>query len=151
MNGRRNLTFVARVGTLEELGLERHRVLFNRLTIGGMSGDEAEENLEPYTPRRYRIIRSRWQSHALRTFLRQLDALHFVTWQRPNARTLRWAHPRLRFEPQEPDFVDSPAPVGLWRNCYDANWLADLTPGQRCSLEIIEEEYVFDLPDVEAD
>ncbi|KAI0375843.1 hypothetical protein BV20DRAFT_932670 [Pilatotrama ljubarskyi] len=129
------------------MGLYNHLILLDRITIRGMSDDEAEMHGDA-KPITYRIIRLAWQSLALRTFLRMLDALHNETWQRPNPRTLRWTAPRIRYESAESRVEEGRPPVGLWRNCYDATWLAGLTPQQLLDLDIVDEDYdfIFNLP-----
>ncbi|KAI0362866.1 hypothetical protein BV20DRAFT_984170 [Pilatotrama ljubarskyi] len=139
---RRHTLFTGRVATLRELGLYNHLILLHRISVRGMSDDEADvhEGRSVFT---YRIIRSAWQSLALRTFLRMIDVLHTETWQRANPRTLRWTSPRIRYESGESRVEEGRPPIGLWRNCYDATWLAGLTPEQVLELDIVDEDYDF--------
>ncbi|KAI0669284.1 hypothetical protein C8Q78DRAFT_977718, partial [Trametes maxima] len=120
--------------------LQRNHILFNRLTASAMSGDETEPGS---TVGRYRIIRARWQSAELRAFLRALDDIYREAWR---STVVRWgSRPRNRCSEGDWVTVDSPAPVGLWRNCYDSVWLGSLTLDERDALEIEEEDYHFDL------
>lgn len=41
---------------------------------------------------------------------------------------------------------DGVAPIGLWWNCYDANWLKLLPPHVCKSLHLIKADYDFSLP-----
>ena len=58
--------------------------------------------------------------------------------------------PRERLELADGETVDSPAPKGLWRNCYNPAWLKGLKPYQYEALQIIDEDYEFSL-DARAD
>ena len=53
--------------------------------------------------------------------------------------------PRQRVELAQPKTINSPAPKGLWRNCYDPQWLARLPQHEQSALNIIDEDYDFSL------
>ncbi|PIL28469.1 hypothetical protein GSI_08507 [Ganoderma sinense ZZ0214-1] len=55
--------------------------------------------------------------------------------------------PRWRVALEEPRVVNSAAPVGLWRNCYDPGWLKKLDAPRRRLLKIINEDFDFTMPD----
>ena len=40
-------------------------------------------------------------------------------------------------------FDHAPAPIGLWRNCYNPVWLQSLKPHVLESLQIINSDYDF--------
>ncbi|EIW59759.1 uncharacterized protein TRAVEDRAFT_121182 [Trametes versicolor FP-101664 SS1] len=122
-------------------GVDRHFALLTRLSPSNMSGDETEA--AEATRRTYRIIKARWQSAALRTFLRALDAKRRDLWENPPQPRLWWNAPRIRVESANSE-EDGRAPIGLWRNCYDEEWLQALKPEQREALEVVDEDYNFD-------
>ncbi|RDX40339.1 hypothetical protein OH76DRAFT_1490365 [Lentinus brumalis] len=99
--------------------------LFSLLRPIHMSGDETDGPVKTHPPT-FRIVEARWQSFAFKTFLRTLDTLYRE----------RWAHP-----------VGDRATPGLWKNCYDKEWLASLRPHVRESLQIIDTNYDFTTPD----
>ncbi|KAI0653768.1 hypothetical protein C8Q70DRAFT_927064 [Cubamyces menziesii] len=138
--------YESRLRVIASTGLERHLLLFDRLTADNMSDDDTDRPAY-HLPRTYRIIESRWQSLVLKTFLRGLDALYRQgVWDRSRPRVrFAGASPRVRI-PQEggPEADGCPA-AGLWRNCYDEGWLRSLDADQRDVLAIIEEDYDFSL------
>ncbi|KAI0368827.1 hypothetical protein BV20DRAFT_947330 [Pilatotrama ljubarskyi] len=135
------------------MGLERHAILFDRLEPQNMSGDETDGSRRKL-PMAYRIIESRWQSDALKTFMRTLDAMYRGAWAKPGPgqRATGGNAPRTRVVRPGGPAEDGHAPVGLWRNCYDRDWLRGLQPYQRRALKIINADYDFDLtPEVDVD
>ncbi len=105
-----------------------------------MSGDELENARA--THRRYRIIEAQWMSTALRTFLRRLDSIYI---EYCATRGGGGSGPRERIPYPTPKVEDSPAPDGLWRNCYDDAWLASRPAHRLRKLQIIESNYDFSL------
>ncbi|OJT07710.1 hypothetical protein TRAPUB_1400 [Trametes pubescens] len=149
-NYRKKALFDARLAVVLDRGLERHSVLFDRLTARDMSGDETETYGGQRTlPATYQIVETRWQSKEFKTFMRTLDAMHRNDWetaqfgQRANARL--GSPPRTRILRADDSAEDGYAPRGLWRNCYDQDWLHDLAPPFALDLGIIDTDYNFDL------
>lgn len=130
-----------------ELNLNRHKRLFSLLRPVHMSGDETDGPVKTHPPT-FRIIEARWQSFAFKTFLRTLDALYRERWAHPvGDRATPGNPPRSRIErPESGRDEDGVAPVGLWRNCYDKEWLNALRPHVREALQIIDADYDFTLP-----
>ncbi|KAH9938782.1 uncharacterized protein BXZ73DRAFT_44417, partial [Epithele typhae] len=131
-----------RVFAVTYLGLERHFVLIDKLEPRHMSSDEMDPTTLPGCAKIFYIIECRWQSQELKLFLRGLDEIyHTHVLTRGGG-----GNPfRQRQEAQNPKVVDGCAPEGLWRNCYDRDWLDSLKPYQRRELNIIDSHYNFDL------
>ena len=129
----------------------QHRRLFTILRPCHMSGDETDGEMKQHFPK-FRIIASRWQSLALRTFLWALDAIYRDMWAAPiGKRATAGNPPRYRIPDERepsPEEDKSIAPIGLWRNCYDPDFLASLKPHVRASLHIIDSDYDFSLEPV---
>ncbi len=81
-----------------------------------------------------------WQSRDYKDFMHGLDKI----WKM-NRRSKGGNLPRKRIELADPTWVDSEAPPGLWRNCYDDEWLRKQPHQKRIELRIINEEYDFSL------
>lgn len=135
--------FHARLRTVESVGLQQHAALFDRLNPQNMSGDEQDGQVFPL---RYRIIESRWQSSQLKTFLRELDAIHLKDRGLSESVHLSGQLPRVRVVAEDSPVEDGYPAVGLWRNCYDSDWLQALQRSQRDTLGVIDEDYDFALP-----
>lgn len=126
-------------------GLRRHVGLLKKLQPKHVSPDE------PVVPNdrhcwTFHIVEAKWQSQAYKRFMRGLDEL------RANGRAVAIGDhnpggnvPRSRVELLHPKLVASPAPKGLWQNCYDSDWLRQLQPFQYEALEVIERDYDFSL------
>lgn len=139
--------YASRVGTLGEAGLEHHVALFNRLRVRDMSDDESDDITSPGR-KIYRITRAKWQSRVLRAFVRGLDAKYLELREDASRSGRWWITPRIRVEHPEasrPAQDPPPAPIGLWRNCYDQDWLDSLSPSERAALQVEDEDYNFDL------
>ncbi|OJT15389.1 hypothetical protein TRAPUB_8056 [Trametes pubescens] len=144
----------ARKGTLHEsrlcvivsmdMGLERHYLLFQHLLPQNMSGDETDgpPGLPRKTPMLYRIVEALWQSAALKAFLRALDVMYREDWGK---RAPGGNPPRTRVLREDGRVEEGHPPEGLWRNCYDQEWLQSLRPYRRRALRIIDADYDFDL------
>lgn len=111
-----------------------------------MSGDETDGDVKVHPPA-YRIVEPRWQSLQLKTFLRALDTMYRERWAEPPVgRATSGNAPRLRIETNART-EEGVAPIGLWRNCYDARWLGSLKAHVLRSLQVQEEDYDFSLKD----
>ncbi|KAJ8457003.1 hypothetical protein ONZ51_g11788 [Trametes cubensis] len=146
INSRKKTLFNARLTVILEMGLGRHLILFDRLLPQNMSGDETD-GPRRVLPMTYRVVESRWQSVALKSFLRALDAMYREDWERPRhgQRAKGGNPPRTRLIRAGGPVEDGYAPVGLWRNCYDSEWLKNLPSYQRRALKIINADYDFDV------
>ncbi|KAJ3006967.1 hypothetical protein NUW54_g3733 [Trametes sanguinea] len=126
--------------------LSRHRILFDRLSANNMSGDETDGEKVEHAPV-YRIILAEWQSDDLRAFLWALDAMYIKYWEKPpESRRTKGNAPRTRVLRGDSRTVPGTAPMGLWRNCYNAAWLAKKKEWEVEALQIIDEDYDFTLP-----
>ncbi|KAI0686178.1 hypothetical protein C8Q76DRAFT_636259, partial [Earliella scabrosa] len=131
--------------------LFKHKILFDRLRPGHMSGDEAVTmgtgDDRQQHPRVYHIVELAWQSEEFKTFVRTLDEWNIENFRIKVGRKLSGGNsPRERIALAKPRVIDSPAPKGLWRNCYSPTWLAALKPHVREQLQIIDKDYDFSLP-----
>ncbi|RDX51288.1 hypothetical protein OH76DRAFT_1347265, partial [Lentinus brumalis] len=132
--------------------LVQHKALFEKLKPRHMSGDEPEfevSNDERQAhPRVFFITDAFWQSGPLVTLFRSLDAWNVQDWRQSIGDNLPGGNPpRKRVELANPKVVNSPAPKGLWRNCYNDAWLATLKKHEIRKLRIINKDYDFKLPD----
>ena len=119
-----------------------------------MSDDEPDGNSsdEENKSRRltYFIVESAWQSQALIEFFRILDKWHIQDLrEKVGDKATGGNPPRKRVPVVGGRVADTPAPQGLWRNCYNATWLANLKPHVRRRLQVIDEDYDFTLPEYE--
>ena len=136
----------SRTYVVVDFKLSEHKALFAKLRPIHMSGDETDGD-EKSIPPTFRIINVRWMSRELRLFLRTLDALYRERWAKPiGNRATAGNAPRYRVERSNGRWEDGVAPIGLWRNCYDSAWLKSLRPHVRASLNIIDADYNFSLP-----
>ena len=116
-----------------------------------MSGDEAvvessTDNRQAH-PRVFFIVEAAWQSEPFKRFVRTLDEWNIEDWRQKVGDILPGGNsPRRRVALATPRVVNSPAPIGLWRNCYDPGWLKKLKGHVRERLQIIDEDYDFSLP-----
>ncbi|KAI0688934.1 hypothetical protein C8Q76DRAFT_598459, partial [Earliella scabrosa] len=130
--------------------LARHKILFDMLAGRHMSGDEAvvkgvEDDRQQH-PRSYHIVEAAWQSDEFKAFVRMLDEWHIEDWQLKVGDRLQGGNtPRVRIALAKPRVINSPAPTGLWRNCYNPGWLRSLKEHVREQLQIIDEDYDFTL------
>lgn len=116
-----------------------------------MSADETAGEEKAHPPV-YDIVEARWQSLELKTFLRALDRMYREDWASPiGERASSGSAPRVRRESLDPRVEDGIAPIGLWRNCYDAEWLASLQPHEIEHLDILDKDYDFSLRPIPVD
>lgn len=127
------------------MGYGRHSILLSMMAASNMSGDETD-GPEVDHPPVYRIILASWQSIDLRNFLWAIDAKYIGHWEKPaNKRRIGGNPPRVRNLREECRTVRGVAPVGLWRNCYNEEWLSKLDDYEIENLEIKEQDYDFTL------
>ncbi|EGO23668.1 hypothetical protein SERLADRAFT_438980 [Serpula lacrymans var. lacrymans S7.9] len=128
--------------------LQRHENnLLVLLDATAMSGDETDNEVQG-APKTYLISRPHWQSPEMKDFMRKLDHIYRENWRNPHGRRATAGNaPRIRIASNrcEPGH----APRGLWRNCYDSNWLKDLRGWQRDKLDIVDKDYDFTISDSE--
>ncbi|KAI0738694.1 hypothetical protein C8Q80DRAFT_1113287, partial [Daedaleopsis nitida] len=119
--------------------LLRHCALLSKLKPAHVSPDKPADPDNPDC-RKFHIIEARWQSKAYKTFMRDIDK------KSAQSRANKSGNKRReRIELAIPETINSEAPVGLWRNCYDVMWLKSLEPHEFHALEVIEDEYDFSL------
>ena len=132
---------------MDRHGLLRHAALLNKLRPCHMSGDEATVETgagdSGTSGQAYHIIEAAWQSQEFKTCMRDLDVWNIRDF---DANGSSGSRPRRRVALLEPHIVDSSAPVGLWRNCYNPSWLKTLDKPRRRLLRIIDEDFDFTLP-----
>ena len=131
--------------------MDHHLALFANIEAAHLSGDEAAlgNDAKQAQYNLFYIVEAAWQSRDFRTFVRKLDRW-YIYHSRPKVgdRQRGGNRPRIREElPKgKARVVDSIAPRGLWRNCYDSHWLATLKNTDREDLGMIDEDYDFTLP-----
>lgn len=111
-----------------------------------MSGDEAEDD-EAERAGIYTIVEAEWQSDPLKTFLRALDTQYIKGWSTcVGDRGHGGKRPRRRIaKVSDAKVVDSVAPIGLWRNCYNAAWVERQDAWFIRDLCIVDRDYDFSL------
>ncbi|KAI1788737.1 hypothetical protein LXA43DRAFT_628877 [Ganoderma leucocontextum] len=133
--------------TVNRHGLLRHAALFDKLEPCHMSGDEAAVAKEGAgtgsAGQAYHIVEAAWQSREFKICMRDLDVWNIQDFgvDRPSG-----SRPRWRVALETPRVVNSTAPAGLWRNCYDPHWLKKLDAPRRRLLRIIDQDFDFTLP-----
>lgn len=116
-----------------------------------MSGDECK-TAQDMLLNIWVIVEAEWQSDPLKLLLRKLDVLYQV-YRLKSGRIGgdgkesfgRGRGPRTRVSRPDGRIVNSEAPVGLWRNCYNPDWLKKLRPHNIKELHIVDEDYDFTL------
>ncbi|RPD60316.1 hypothetical protein L226DRAFT_471643, partial [Lentinus tigrinus ALCF2SS1-7] len=123
-----------------------HLELIVRLTPVNHSEDETDVDLPRKRSRacRFRIVLSEWMSEKLRDFLRALDKEYIDEWETsPARRRAGGSAPRERVTTTPLlSTLGTPA-IGLWRNCYNSNWLSTLKRHEYRDLQVIESDYDF--------
>ena len=108
-----------------------------------MSDDEYEmEGKLRRHPAIYKSFRPAWRSVDLGNFLHALDDLYREDWGR--GKTVAGNPPRTRIEDRIA--ASGAVPKGLWRNCYDEEWLKAQRPYFVNELEIIDSDFDLDIP-----
>ncbi|EIW65127.1 uncharacterized protein TRAVEDRAFT_108669 [Trametes versicolor FP-101664 SS1] len=129
------------------LGEGRHKVLFERLSAANMSEDETDGDAVEHPPV-YRIVIAEWQSEEFKLFLWALDALYRIHWKAPPASRCKSGNPprtRVLREGAGCKTIPGTAAPGLWRNCYNPEWLRKLKAHDLAELDIQEGIYDFSL------
>ncbi|KAJ2970977.1 hypothetical protein NUW54_g12609 [Trametes sanguinea] len=157
-NSRKNTmqSFVTRQAVLVDNGWDHHLRIFALLKAEDMSGDETDRDADnkKIHPPSFTIQEPRWSSVTFTEFRRKLDKWRHLDWQVPDENGAYKGGNGPRTRNSVGKIVNVRPPKGLYRNCYDENWLSTLKPHQYRSLRVIDEEYDFALPnpsDVEAD
>ncbi|KAJ2981474.1 hypothetical protein NUW54_g10870 [Trametes sanguinea] len=136
-NSRKNTLYMSREEVLLKHDWTRHLELFAKLKPEFMSGDETDRDDDgrKLHPPSFTIVEPEWAS---------------IEYQPTVDGDYKGGNgPRVRnFKGK---MVDSPAPKGLWRNCYNQAWVSKLKPHQLRSLSIVEEDYDFALPSEDED
>lgn len=114
------------------------------LAAANMSGDETDGDKVTFPPV-YRIVITEWQSLELRTCLWRMDSKYINYWCAPGPvkRRVSGNPIRVRVIREDSRTVPGVAPIGLWRNCYNPDWLAKLEDWEVELLEIVDEPYDF--------
>uniref|UniRef100_A0A5K1JYU2 Thiol-transferase Tc52 n=1 Tax=Ganoderma boninense TaxID=34458 RepID=A0A5K1JYU2_9APHY len=142
-SSRQKTTLICRSYVVAIYGLLEHVLMFTKLAPVHMSGDEAESE-EARRKGMYVIIEAEWQSKDFKNFVRSLDERYLDDWDKGVGNRKRGRPPRQRYTAvSKPYVVDSVAPVGLWRNCYDLTWLHKQPAWIIRELDIIDEDYNF--------
>ncbi len=146
-------TYKVRVKVIDNHNFINHVELFEMLQPCHMSGDEAvvaEEDDRQLLPHVFHIVEAAWQSKEFKVFVRTLDDWNIEDQRQKTGESQSGGNcPRRRIEKADPSVVNSRAPIGLWRNCYDEEWLRSLKPHVRERLNIIPDDYNFSLPNYE--
>ncbi|PIL35031.1 hypothetical protein GSI_02818 [Ganoderma sinense ZZ0214-1] len=140
-----------RLEILVKLRLDHHLVLFDDIEAAHLSSDEPAFGTDDRQSqfKLYYIIEAAWQSQDFKKFVWALDQW-YLYYARPkvgmkqrggNLPRVREALPKGKAR-----VVDSIAPRGLWRNCYDEDWLKNLKVSEREDLNMRDEDYDFTLP-----
>ena len=96
----------------------------------------------------WEVIEAEWQSDQLVTFFCHIDLVYERDYYRPVGHRRPCGHGprrRIRHERGLGKVGNSVAPVGLWRNCYNPEWLSRQDIWTIRALEIIDEDYDFTL------
>lgn len=130
-------------------GIQRHAVLLNKLRPPHVEPDEPAGFRIDDSGKQHRVfnmIRPAWQSDVFWKFMKDLDERKSQADNEAiGASRKSGALARERVELAEPKVVNTAAPKGLWKNCYDEAWLAKLTLPSRRTLQVLEENYDFNL------
>ena len=118
-----------------------------------MSGDETDG---PHRKKRHlplwAITRSLWQSKELVGCLHGLDKQYRHDWEHSRrfgrSRRSRGNPPRKRMFTKHSKVEEGTVPIGLWRNCYNQQWLETLLEDDVDALQIIDEDFDLTLPSV---
>ena len=134
--------------------LHKHEPLLARLsfkTADGISDDEHEpDRISTGTVRQpeYKIRMPWWRSSELTDWLRSLDVLHIASRFSASGHPLPGNWPRIRYDssPTMFEYRTKTAIPGLPRNCYNPDFLAQLSDFHIEQLEIKDVDYNFVMP-----
>ena len=123
--------------------LRRHRRLLKKLEPKHMSGDEPERDEKGIRvlPKVFRKIDAEWQSKELAAFFERLENQYRIDQADTPGNSF---HTRL---PSGGKSVDTIAPIGLPKNCYNPIWLAKKSKLKRAALNISGVVWDFSVPD----
>ncbi|KAI0323122.1 hypothetical protein GY45DRAFT_1212616, partial [Cubamyces sp. BRFM 1775] len=140
-------SFVTREAVLVDNGWDRHLKLFSLLKAEDMSGDETDrdQNGKKIHPPSFTVEELRWPSDQYKTFMCKLDESRYDSWKSPTVGGGYRGGNGPRTRRRRGKFVDTPAPKGLYRNCYDQAWLRKLKQPHLRALHVIDEDYDFSL------
>ncbi|PIL24700.1 hypothetical protein GSI_12586 [Ganoderma sinense ZZ0214-1] len=142
-NSRKSSIHLARSIVVRRHGDLCHVQMWLLLEPGNMDGDEPEGGQKKKFPVVFNILRPKWASQELCNYWWSLDAEYRTHYGNPtHERATRGNPPRDRVLPEN-SVEDGVVPFGLWRNCYDQEWLESLQPHLRQELEIIAEDFDF--------
>ena len=136
-----------RVWSVSAFGMRRHHLLFEMLLAQNMSADETDSSCRR-APKVFIIVRARWQSQAFMTFCWTLDDMYL---EHRATKTVGGNPPRRRIDKPNSRVEDGIAPIGLWRNCYDPEWLGRLPRYRLRELQIIDSDFDFSFDPHEED
>lgn len=121
--------------------------LFDKLKPAHMSGDETDGEQKVHPPV-FRQIDAAYMSKELQALFHRLDDIYRDDWANPGGgiRATSGNPPRTRL-PSRGNFVNSIAPKGLAKNCYDPTWLKKLKRHQIVNLQVLNKEWDLTIPE----
>ena len=121
--------------------LQQHIPLINYLSTQCVSSDESEEETKRTID--YPRVYPRWRSRQLANVLYKADAVAAANASIPIGKRKK-AGTQLRSRPHSHKYNETaPAPPGLPRNCYDAEWFLGLPSHIQKQLKVQEVDYNF--------
>ncbi|RPD78150.1 hypothetical protein L226DRAFT_520587 [Lentinus tigrinus ALCF2SS1-7] len=131
INSHWKMLYVQRSWVIAIYALEEYYLLFSKLVVIHLSGDEAD-GPEGWLTLKYIIIEAAWQSKLIKTFFRTLDWRYIEDWMN-SLQNHGGRGPRTCITKDGAEVVDSEAPVGLWHNCNSNDWLATKLSCKGCA------------------
>ena len=107
-----------------------------------MDGDETDGEMRTHPPV-FRILPANWQSAEFRNFLWEIDRMYREDWAAPVTNQATGGNPPRQRVLREGSSEDGVAPSGLWRNCYDREWLSIQASHIIRELEVVDADYDF--------
>ena len=121
--------------------LQRHIPLVNYLSTQCVSSDKSEDETRRMID--YPRVYPRWRSRQLANILYKADAVAASNASIPIGMRKK-AGTQLRSRPHSHKYNETaPAPPGLFRNCYDAEWLLGLPSHIQKQLKVQDIDYNF--------
>lgn len=121
--------------------LQRHIPLVNFLSTQCVSSDESEDDTRRTID--YPRVYPRWRSRQLVNVLYKADAVAAANASIPIGKCKK-AGTQLQSRPHRHKYNETtPAPPGLPRNCYDAEWLLGLPSHIQKQLKVQDVDYNF--------